>query len=540
MTKRWLHVDAHGVPSLFTPDKHEIVRELHIRWAWAPALRRPSRRPAAAAAAAAECQSAGGRPVRAHAVVVSGPPTVLRLPPARSPRSYRDLLQLDPTVPIPFPAAILIRPKVWRGGGCGAGGGKHGSGEAPAGGAPLLIDCLPAHRPRALPAPAGAGGEPGERADAHLGQPVLRAVGCGGGGGAGGCRSPPLPAEGARPADPRVPCSPMPPPRALLPVPAVPKASDPAVATFPTMDSPFVKQLCTCLREGKSTATLHDLSRHAAQRCGRGLCTALGAELRGPRRRAGGSRGLVAPRLVAPAETELLRAAPSALPCPHPAPPSRASASFDFDAPYELRALEVALATVSPLAAARGARTGVPRRRARAWACWAGQGGPQPCVREPACPLPPLPTQVTNSLDAEVWALERDAYPAVGGSGWGGGLHLSGRPRRCWGSGGCWAGSSAKVTPPWRRPACLDANGSRLARPTRAAWAPTNTATPTADRLALNVSKGVLEEVRQVKQIMGRLTGRVQRIKTELEEVRGGWVGGCAGGHGGWLSRAGG
>lgn len=31
----------------------------------------------------------------------------------------------------------------------------------------------------------------------------------------------------------------------------------------------------------------------------------------------------------------------------------------------------------------------------------------------------------------------------------------------------------------------------------------------------------MLEDVRQVKQVMGRLTGRVQRIKTELEEVRG-------------------
>ena len=38
-----------------------------------------------------------------------------------------------------------------------------------------------------------------------------------------------------------------------------------------------------------------------------------------------------------------------------------------------------------------------------------------------------------------------------------------------------------------------------------------------ADRLAANVTKEVLEEVRQVKQVMGRLTGRVQRVKTELE-----------------------
>lgn len=83
---------------------------------------------------------------------------------------------------------------------------------------------------------------------------------------------------------------------------------------------------------------------------------------------------------------------------------SRNSAGFDFDAPYELRALEVALA---------------------------------------AC---------TNALDSEVYDLELRAYPAI-------------------------------------------------------------------DRLAANVTKEVLEEVRQVKQVMGRLTGRVQRVKTELEEI---------------------
>ena len=45
---------------------------------------------------------------------------------------------------------------------------------------------------------------------------------------------------------------------------------------------------------------------------------------------------------------------------------------------------------------------------------------------------------------------------------------------------------------------------------------------PCADRLAANVTKDVLEEVRQVKQVMGRLTGRVQRVKTELEVGAGG------------------
>ena len=69
----------------------------------------------------------------------------------------------------------------------------------------------------------------------------------------------------------------------------------------------------------------------------------------------------------------------------------RSSASFDFDAPFELRALEVALATV------------------------------------------------TNVLDSEVFELERDAYPTMGkhaGLEWGVG-------------GGCFSGGrAAPVGPP--------------------------------------------------------------------------------------------
>lgn len=55
------------------------------------------------------------------------------------------------------------------------------------------------------------------------------------------------------------------------PVRAVPKAGDPHVATLPTLDSPFIQQLCRCLRSGKSTATMHDLSRWA--HCGLQLAT---------------------------------------------------------------------------------------------------------------------------------------------------------------------------------------------------------------------------------------------------------------------------
>lgn len=47
---------------------------------------------------------------------------------------------------------------------------------------------------------------------------------------------------------------------------SVPKASDARVAAFPTLDNPFIKQLCKCLRTGKSTATLHDLNRCGARR----------------------------------------------------------------------------------------------------------------------------------------------------------------------------------------------------------------------------------------------------------------------------------
>lgn len=38
---------------------------------------------------------------------------------------------------------------------------------------------------------------------------------------------------------------------------------------------------------------------------------------------------------------------------------------------------------------------------------------------------------------------------------------------------------------------------------------------PAADRLAKNVNRAVLEDVRQVKQVMGKLIGRVQRLKQE-------------------------
>lgn len=47
----------------------------------------------------------------------------------------------------------------------------------------------------------------------------------------------------------------------LSPHPPVPKVGDPQVATFPCLDNPFILQLCKCLRTGKSTATLHDLSK---------------------------------------------------------------------------------------------------------------------------------------------------------------------------------------------------------------------------------------------------------------------------------------
>lgn len=43
-----------------------------------------------------------------------------------------------------------------------------------------------------------------------------------------------------------------------------------------------------------------------------------------------------------------------------------------------------------------------------------------------------------------------------------------------------------------------------------------------ADRLANNVSRGVLEEVRQVKQQLGKLMARVERLKQELVRGKGG------------------
>lgn len=196
---KWLHVDAVGTAQLVEVDKHRIVTALGIR--------------------------------------------------------YRDLLALDPSVPIPFPAAILIREKA------------------------LVVNLE-----------------------------TVRMIIC-----SNQCY-----------------------------VLSVPKVGDPQVATFPCLDNPFILQLCKCLRTGKSTATLHDLSKN--------------------------------------------------------------SASFDFDAPYELRALEVALATV------------------------------------------------TNLMDREVFKLEAQGYPVI-------------------------------------------------------------------DRLASDVSKGVLEDVRKLKHAVGKLQARVHRIRTELEEI---------------------
>ena len=107
--KSWLHVDARGKACLVTPGKHAIVRDLRIRWAGCMGRRQlggsGADRSAAAAAAAAclrgepcagPCRQPAQRPKRLLSVLS---------------RSYRDLLQLDPAVPTPFPAAILIRPR---------------------------------------------------------------------------------------------------------------------------------------------------------------------------------------------------------------------------------------------------------------------------------------------------------------------------------------------------------------------------------------------------------------------------------------------
>lgn len=155
---------------------------------------------------------------------------------------------------------------------------------------------LPAHAiaPRPRPAPTagahpipsggahpaqGAGGQSGDRAHDHLPEPVLRAVGwvrvaqgvllrvlgwcprrrrclsCHFTHAATTCiTTPELPMRASIP-----PCH----GPSLTPTPArtVPKAGDPNVATLPALDSPFIRQLCRCLRTGKSTTTMHDLSR---------------------------------------------------------------------------------------------------------------------------------------------------------------------------------------------------------------------------------------------------------------------------------------
>lgn len=118
----------------------------------------------------------------------------------------------------------------------------------------------------------------------------------------------------------------------------------------------------------------------------------------------------------------------------------------------------------------------------------AGQRAPSRTPRQLANVPTPAAHPPTHT-DAQVWELERDAYPAIGG------LQALGRLAGWWQARA--AAQCVPTHPPARPAACLAC----------------------ADRLAADVSKGVLEDVRQVKQVMGRLTGRVQRIKTELEEI---------------------
>lgn len=197
--RRWLHVDALGTPTLVEVDKHLVVQQLGVR--------------------------------------------------------YRDLLTLDPTVPIPFPAAILIRPKA------------RSSMPAAAAMLPLPPPPCPHSCPSIVPVvPPGAGGQPRDGAHGDLLQPVLRSERYGAGGAGRGAHEvaalhSPLaagPGSRSRPGEKTKKhltiCAPH----------AVPKASDEHLATYPTLDSPFIRQLCRCLRTGKSTATLHDLSRTSA------------------------------------------------------------------------------------------------------------------------------------------------------------------------------------------------------------------------------------------------------------------------------------
>lgn len=63
---------------------------------------------------------------------------------------------------------------------------------------------------------------------------------------------------------------------------------------------------------------------------------------------------------------------------------------------------------------------------------------------------------------------------------------------------------------------CQKLPGTRAVPPPRCA--PALLCAP-ADRLANDVSKGVLEDVRKLKHAVGKAQARVQRIRTELEEI---------------------
>ena len=187
---------------------------------------------------------------------------------------------------------------------------------------------------------------------------------------------------------------------------------------------------------------------------------------------------------------------------PPPATP-RDSAGFDFNAPYELRALEVRQPSCLPAC--------LPAAWVPQCSCCLAAPGPQPArmaaSHKAKCPAPhnrvpsrrrrlcqvALATAV-NVLDREVFELEREAYPSVGG--W-----VTNQPARPPASLPAWLGWVLVVRA--QRPSSASSAGRATEPPSplRSHLLPPLL----TDRLAVDVSKGVLEDVRRVKSTLNKL-----------------------------------
>lgn len=103
ISKRWLHVDHLGVPTLVEVDKHRVVQELGIRWGCEAACSvAPGLQSSVPLCLLPSCRFRRQRTKACTRIHVTTP---FRPGTAR----YRDLLILDPSIPTPSPSTLLIR-----------------------------------------------------------------------------------------------------------------------------------------------------------------------------------------------------------------------------------------------------------------------------------------------------------------------------------------------------------------------------------------------------------------------------------------------